>query len=68
MGNEKDTPNGASLVERPVNLNGGSTRGGARDRTSRVTVVKNTSSGEDRSGEPRGNHNVVVLTRLVSCY
>lgn len=68
MGNEKDTPNGASLVERPVNLNGGSTRGWARDRTSRVTVVKNTSGGEDGSGEPRRNHNIIVLARLVSCY
>lgn len=61
-------PDRAGLVQRPVNLDGRSTGGWARDSASRVGVMKSAGGGEDRSGETRGSHNVVVLPGLISGY
>lgn len=61
-------PDGAGLVQRPVDLDGGPTRGWAGDWAGGVAVVKDTGAGEHlRSGETSGDDNVVVLSRLVSC-
>lgn len=49
-------------------MDGRSTRRWARDCASRITVMKNTGGGEDRSGETTGNHNVVVLSGLIHRY
>ena len=65
---QKSIPNRAGLVQRPINLDGRSTRRWAWDSASRITVMKNSGSGEDWSGETTGNHNVVVLSGLIHRY
>lgn len=58
-------PDWASLVEGPINFDGGATRGWARGPTHRVSVVKDTSCGQNRIGEPGWNHKRIIKTGLV---
>lgn len=60
-------PDGTGLINRPVNLNGWSTRRGARDRVVGVAVMKNSSGSQDLSSETGGNNYVVILRGLISC-
>ena len=47
---------------------GWSTRYRTRDTTGRAAVAENTSGGEDSRGEPRRDHHVIVMCRLVSSH
>lgn len=58
-------PDGASLVEGPVDLNRGAAWERACDRSRGVAVVEDPSGGQDLPGEPGRDHNAVVLSRLV---
>lgn len=61
-------PDGAGLIQRPINLDGGSTRGWAWNWACRVAIAKNSSGGENCGGKSSGDHNVVVLSRLIRGY
>lgn len=68
MGTQKWLPDGASLVQGPVNLDGGPTGRWARDGAGGVDVAKDTGGGENfRSGKSSGSDHVKILCRLVCC-